>query len=84
MGHKLLEDDEILESEEKFFPSHLERVKVKIPEDCVTRYQIDKFAKFVAKEGFHFEDEILYEIEKERLSNPVILSCLKEGSDKDI
>lgn len=31
---------------------------VKIPEDELVRYQIDKIAKQVAREGFHFEEEI--------------------------
>ena len=47
-----------MEQEYNFFNENLKRIQIKIPEDCVARYQIDKVAKKVAKEGFPFEDEI--------------------------
>eukprot|EP00347_Sterkiella_histriomuscorum_P020531 403337449 len=83
MGHELLQDDSILESEYNYFPQHLQRIHVKIPEDCLTRYQIDKFAKFIAKEGFQFEEEIKYHISKgKNLENQIIKQIiLKEDEE---
>jgi hypothetical protein len=58
MGLEIPTDEEILESEFSFYPPQLPRIPVRIPEDLIIRYEADKLAKFIAREGFHLEEEI--------------------------
>jgi hypothetical protein len=51
MGLYIPTEDQILAKEFQFFEPDLPRVLIKIPDDPVARYQIDRVAKQVAREG---------------------------------
>ena len=58
LGQNLPSEADILAKDALFFDPSLPRIYVKLPLDPVTRYQIDKVAKQVAKEGQAFEEAV--------------------------
>ena len=76
MTMDLPSEDEILQKEYQFFEPAYPRVYIRIPENPSHRYQIDKLAKQVAKEGYQFEEEIKRVILKNKRVKCDILSKL--------
>ena len=58
MNLELPSEEDILLKEYRFFEPHLPRVYIQIPSQPHIRYQIDKIAKQIAREGYQFEEEI--------------------------
>jgi len=58
MGLNLPTEDQILAKEYQFYEPDIPRLFIKIPDDPIARYQIDKVAKQVSREGYSFEDEL--------------------------
>ena len=84
MGMDVDNEERLRQKEEAVMDRNAPRIQIKIPSDSQVRFLIDKVAKYVAREGLPFEEEIKRVVlKKKRLDNDTLYAVFTR-TDEDL